>query len=245
MSDHQSNNIPVTEDKSAGITNQTPVTPPASTDNTSATLETMKKTLLRKCILTSANYGHLANRLQKRKIMFQVLLPYYSVIGIMNGLIYRFFKSLISDLQFDLIGFWGVFISITFLVISMQISLARYPERIKKASDNLNKLKSLHDEINEINDYKEFLGKRKLYNEIILDGGLINKRFFYATCKDQDRRQQADGHIDANKSDDFEVKKHFSGFEIIYYVFTNILESISYVFLFILPIIVYSIIFSI
>jgi len=192
----------------------------------------MKDVLLRKCILTSSNYGNLANKLQKRKTLFQVMLPYYSVIAILNTLIPKYF-TISSGTKTSALNYWGIFISITFLVISMQISLAHYPERIESATKVLNELKILISEIQLTtdDDYEEINEK---YKEITKNNILVRRRYFYTSCKEYDRN---------NKGTEPEVYKHFSFSERFFIKFTNALEIALYILVFCLPFFVYIIIF--
>ena len=93
----------------------------------------------------------IASRLQRRKTLFQILLPYYSIIGILNGIFPKYFTN-IREEKISILSFWGIFISITFLVLSMQIALARYPERISATTDRLNELKILKGELQKCNN---------------------------------------------------------------------------------------------
>lgn len=229
--------------------------------------------LIRKCEITSSNYGNFAKRLQKRKNVFQILLPYYSVIGILNALFIKYFNSF-NENQIACISFWGICISISFLVISMQITLANYPERIDKATKKLNELKILKGKLEAIKslkinneDFKEICDR---YNEIISSGTLINERYFYATCKEADKktkekiRNSVLESLKGTKNDKekihekmknyiFEIKthpdykkletpKHFSKSKIISINITNAIEALFYFIVYILPIIVYIIV---
>lgn len=217
----------------------------------------IKEEILRNCDLTASNYANLANKLQKRKIIFQVLLPFYSVIGVLNGLLPKFL-DFFTPIQIDLLSFWGVIISITFLVVSMQITLAKYPERIAEATKILNKLKVIKSKIKKTdeNNTEELEDLYEQYNDIVHNGVFINRRFFYETCRDIDKRN---GNIKKNKSTkakkDYEIEpgkessrltetaRHFSWFEIAYIIFLSILENFFYLLIYILPIIVYIFIF--
>lgn len=218
---------------------------------------TVKKELLRNCNLTASNYANLLNKLQKRKIIFQFLLPFYSVIGILNGLLPKFL-DFFTITQINLLSFWGVVISITFLVVSMQITLAKYPERIAEATKILNKLKSLKSEIKKTDesntDKIEELYKQ--YNDIVHNGEFISRNYFFQTCRDVDKRNghtkkikvqkgKKDKGIDSKKESTIvsETSRHFDWLEITYIVFLTILENLLYLLIFILPIIVYTLIF--
>lgn len=191
--------------------------------------EEIKEELLRNCNLTSLNYGQLANKLQKRKNIFQVLLPYYSVIGILNTLVPKYFLCISVHKQ-NILSFWGAFISVTFLVISMQISLARYPERISELTRILNKLKVLKSKINKCSN-NEIEDLQKEYNEIISNGVFVGRRYFYKSCKDVDKKCKS------NNSQ--EVQDHFSKSEKFFLSFVDIMEIILCVLVFVLPLIVY------
>lgn len=199
--------------------------------------------LIRKCDLTSSNYGNYANRLQNRKTLFQILLPFYSVVGIVNGIFPKYFTNIGTE-KITILNFWGIFISITFLVISMQIALARYPERISEATDRLNKLKILKGEIQKSNnDNNEINDIWDRYNKIVSNGIIIHRRFFYLTCRETDRAKKIKQKLGLfNSVPDSEVRKHFSIVEQIGIVSTNILEFFSFVFIFLLPIIVYCVV---
>ncbi len=227
--------------------------------------------LKRKCEITSSNYGNFAKRLQRRKNAFQILLPYYSVIGILNALLIKYFVSL-NTIQQSCISFWGICISISFLVISMQITLANYPERIDKATKKLNELKILKGKLETINsfDYEQFNEILENYNSIVSTGTLINERYFYATCKEIDKKTKEKiknevlNELKKSKYDNYkiykkfevynlemkahhdnlvlEIPKHFSRLKIFSINITNTLEFLFYLFVYILPVIVYIII---
>ena len=201
-------------------------------------------TLIRKCDLTSSNYGNYANRLQRRKILFQILLPYYSVIGVLNGIFPKHFTN-IGEEKITILSFWGIFISITFLVISMQIALARYPERISEATDRLNKLKILKGELQKCSNNEDKIDEMWCdYNKIVSEGIIIHRRFFYATCRATDRKQKisTDGTKWYQHLQDSETNKHFSFSERTGILFTNALEILAFILIFLLPLIVYYIV---
>jgi hypothetical protein len=225
--------------------------------------------LERNCTLSSSNCGNIANKLTKRKNFFQILLPYYSIIGIINGLIPRFFSP-ISKEKLDLLGFWGIIVSISFLVISMLISLAKYPERIERATYNLNNLKILKNNLqtakNDLNE-DEIRDYWQQYNNIIQNYSLVNRRYFYKTCKHQDKHTIVKKTRRAKKNEMFfkyfkreisfqeyikqrnnisvysELDTHFSFIEKLSYELLNFLETISYITVLILPFLVYIYIF--
>lgn len=208
--------------------------------NTDAELDSF----IRKCTLSSMNYGNISNKLDKRKTIFQILLPYYSIVGVINSLLPRYFDN-IDNTRLNYLYFWGIVISIVFLVISMQIALARYPERIENATKNLNHLKILKNQAEhlKINENATENDLKKLwisYNELIQSNVLVNRRYFYKTCKDYDS-----GNEKKTSNYESEVKTHFKLLEKVYINFTNFLESILYFFMFILPFIVYMLIFVI
>ena len=203
-------------------------------------VEIMKtETFYRKCELTASNYGNLANGLIRRKVAFQILLPYYSVIGILNSLFSKYFINT-SPYKLNLLSFWGIFISITFLVVSMQISLARYPERIDIATKHLNTLKGLMGKAPYASDFSTIL---KQYEEIVNNGIVISKRYFYKSCKTADRNERVKQKKKFyQKLDDSEIKKHFSWFERIAITLCNILIIFAFALIYILPIAIYVIV---
>lgn len=203
-------------------------------------LDKNKKTidnLRRKIDITSLNYANMAKRLLRRKFLFQIMLPYYSVIGILNTLIVRFIDSF-NEIQKSYFAFWGIFISISFLVISLQITLAGYPERINDATNKLNSLKVLKGHLEYTNPLKfidlDLINNR--YNEIVSSGALISDRYFYEACKEIDRKNKKD--IDSGKTDS-EIERHFTPTKIKYIKFTNFLELLLFALMFLLPFIVY------
>lgn len=191
------------------------------------------KGLLRNCKLTSSNYGNLANQLQKRKNVFQILLPYYSIIGIINGLIPRFFT--LCTYQKDILAFWGICVSVTFLVISMQIALARYPERIESANNKLNSIKSLINHIESDQQIENISDYWKEYNALISNSSFIQRRYFYKTCKITDKK--------SSNTQNKETASHFSKIESICFILVEFFENMFYIILFLLPFIIYIIIF--
>lgn len=193
--------------------------------------------LKRKIDITSLNYANMAKRLIRRKSLFQILLPYYSVIGILNTLIVRYINNF-SDTQKSYLAFWGIFISISFLVISLQITLAGYPERINDATNKLNQLKILKGNLEDINPLKtiELSLINKKYNEIVSSGTLISDRYFYDTCKEVDRKNKK--KIEDKKIVS-EIERHFTSTKIRYIKGTNGLEICLFALIFLLPFIVY------
>lgn len=216
----------------------------------------------RRCEITSSNYGNLAKRLQKRKTIFQILLPYYSVIGILNSLLSKYFVF-DNDIQKSCILYWGIFISVSFLVISMQITLANYPERINEATKKLNDLKILKGKLVSLDfsNRSEFDDIVEKYDLIVSSGTLINERYFYATCKEMDRKAQMieyknfiDKFNNLNKIDIKELfklyldsrsnlfsetKAHFSTWKSLIINITNFFEFFSYMLIFALPVFIY------
>ena len=191
------------------------------------------KGLLRNCKLTSSNYGNLANQLQKRKNVFQILLPYYSIIGIINGLIPRFFT--LCAYQKDVLAFWGICVSVTFLVISMQIALARYPERIESANNKLNSIKSLINHIESDQQIENISDFWKEYNALISNSSFIQRRYFYKTCTITDKK--------SSNTQNKETASHFSKIESICFILVEFFENMFFIILFLLPFIIYIIVF--
>ena len=197
--------------------------------------------LKRNCKLTATNYGNLANRLLKRKNIFQIMLPYYSVVGIINAVIPMYFTQ-ISSAKKVVLSFWGLAIAITFLVVSLKISMAHYSERIDRATEMLNKLKAISNDVEA--DREDILKTPSMiksywerYHSVIEKDEIIDKRYFYFTCKGEDKKNP-----NGNTS---EVKSHFSRAEIIYINVVWLLENSLYIFLFVLPFLVYLYVFLI
>lgn len=68
-----------------------------------------KEELIRKCILTIGNYGQMANRLEKRNNISQFILLYYSIVGIVDSLIPKFFDiSNKPELLNTVFDFWDI-----------------------------------------------------------------------------------------------------------------------------------------
>ena len=87
----------------------------------------------------------MANRLEKRNSIFQFILVYYSIIGIIDSLIPKYFdiETNVSTTMYNIFDFWDILIAIIMLIFSSQITLFKYPERIKNCMMTLNKLKAL------------------------------------------------------------------------------------------------------
>ena len=193
---------------------------------------------LRVCDITASNFGNLASYLQTKQRIFNILLPYYSVLGILNALLPKFFVNL-SSTKITVLSYWGVVISLTFLVISMQLTIANYNKKIQQATNILNRLKCLKHEVQYSKKETKVLWEE--YKEIILDVDISSRRIFLKTCKEKDRKASIKSQCNQSIP---EVKKHFSRAEVIYLQILNILESLLFVLVFSFPVVFYILIFT-
>lgn len=184
--------------------------------------------LNRKLSLTIGNYSQMANRLEKRNSIFQFILIYYSIVGIVDALIPKFFniEQNVSTTMYNIFDFWDVLIAIILLIFSSQIALFKYPERIKNCMMTLNRLKVLKGVLSTsgiTNDsYNEY------YDITQNIDFLFSRSDFYLSCKNYDKKNASS-----------ETKNHFNKLEIFFISIRLIFENVLYIVLLILPIVMY------
>lgn len=193
-----------------------------------------KNKLRRKIELTTNNFGQMANRLERRNFMFQFLLMYYSVIGIVNELFPLYFnlEKTFNATYLSFFNFWNICTAIIFLIFSSQIALFKYPERTKSCMKSLNNLKELQNDL-ETEDENKI--KDKYYKIISEIDFLFSRTDFYLSCVTIDKGKE--------EKDKHEVKNHFGFFEKFFINIKLGLEYLAYILLVTTPIIMYIYIF--
>lgn len=186
-------------------------------------------TLERRLSLTIGNYSQMANRLEKRNSIFQFILIYYSIIGIVDSLLPKYFDftTNVSATMCNIFDFWDILIAIILLIFSSQIALFKYPERIKNCMVMLNRLKKLNGEL--LSSAKNVSDAYQEYHEITKNiDFLFSRSDFYLSCKNYDVKHQST-----------EVKTHFSKTEEFFISSRLVFENILYFILIFLPIVIY------
>ena len=191
--------------------------------------------LKRKCLLTIGNISKMANRLERRNNWFQFFLIYYSIVGIIDALIPKYF-SLTTALPMyvnSIFEFWDVLIAIVLLIFSSQVALFKYLERIKSCVNKLNQLKAYSNNIGFNNqEYDK-------YNAIMADiDFLFNRTDFYYSCVEFDKKSSSSRIFFFPKKTS-ETSKHFTKFEILFILLKKWLENTFYFTLTILPVLTY------
>ncbi|MBR0348023.1 MAG: hypothetical protein IIX16_00115 [Clostridia bacterium] len=185
--------------------------------------------LNRKLSLTIGNYSQMANRLEKRNSIFQFVLIYYSIIGIVDALLPKYFDftTNVSATMNNVFDFWDILIAIILLIFSSQIALFKYPERIKNCMVTLNQLKMLQGAL--LSSTQTVENAYKEYYEITQNiNFLFSRSDFYLSCKNYDVKNQGS-----------EVKTHFSQTEEFFISTRLVLENILYFILIFLPMVIY------
>lgn len=148
----------------------------------------LKESLEKDIKYTSANYANMHDRLQIRDNISKFLIVYYSVIGIINSILPKYWVSFVD--RTNIFDFSAVIISIILLVASLSVSLANYSERTIKAVVALDKLKRMKKEIviyseDDLieNDYKLFKELTQKYHDIVDNMELRSDFDYYKTCK--------------------------------------------------------------
>lgn len=171
----------------------------------------------------------MANRLEKRNSIFQFLLVYYSIVGIIDSLIPKYFNVQlnVSPTVYNIFDFWDILIAIILLIFSSQIALFKYPERIKSCMVTLNKLKALNSNLSTHSE-----PNNDLYNEYYeitknIDF-LFSRSDFYLSCKNYDM-----------KNSNNEVETHFTKAERFFISVRIFFENFLYFILIVLPFVMY------
>lgn len=191
-----------------------------------------KEKLIRKCSLTIGNYGQMANRLEKRNNISQFILLYYSVVGIIDSLIPKFFdisnKPESLNTVFD---FWDIIMAIILLIFSSQVALLKYSERTKNCIKSLNELKSFLVKIRSENSENINPNLCQEYNTIISNiDFLFSRSDFYYSCIEYDKKN----------SNSEETSHHFRKAEIGYIKLKLFLENFLYFAVIIMPFVIYT-----
>lgn len=198
------------------------------TTSTNLTQEQIDE-LSRRCNLTIGNISKMANRLEKRNNWFQFLLLYYSIIGIINALIPEFFdlENSLPPLIFNAFEFWDVIIAIILLIVSSQVALFKYPERIKACVNKLNEIKAFSIDMKKNTINHTYYDR---YEQITKDIDFLFSRVdFYYSCLE----------FDAKNKNSKEIERHFSKGEKASIKLRVFLENSSYFILSVCPIITY------
>lgn len=191
-----------------------------------------KEELIRKCILTIGNYGQMANRLEKRNNISQFILLYYSIVGIVDSLIPKFFDiSNEPELLNTVFDFWDIIMAIILLIFSSQVALLKYSERIKNCIKSLNELKSFLIKIQNQYDDNTSQNLCQEYNTIISNiDFLFSRTDFYNSCIEYDKKTP----------NSKEKSHHFKIAEIGYIKLKLFLENSLYCIVIVMPFIMYA-----
>lgn len=185
--------------------------------------------LSRRCSLTIGNISKMANRLERRNNWFQFLLLYYSIVGIINALIPKYFdlENSLPPFIFNAFEFWDVVIAIVLLIVSSQVALFKYPERIKACVNKLNEIKAFSIDMKKNAINHTYYDR---YEQITKDFDFLFSRVdFYYSCIE----------FDAKNKNTKEVERHFSKGEKASIKLRVFLENSSYFILSVCPIITY------
>lgn len=149
----------------------------------------IKEKFLKDIKYTTKNYSNMYNRLQQRDNWSKFLVIYYSVVGIINTILPKYFS--ISENYADVLDFSSVMVSIILLVTSVSISLAGYSGRAMKVMQGIDTLKHMKKEVQLLNA-EDLCGKEndtyrkmlKMYREVVGTIELRTEYDYYLTCKE-------------------------------------------------------------
>lgn len=124
-----------------------------------------------------SNYAYQLKRLSRNDKRANFILIYYSVSLVVYSLTVKYFPLFLST---DMASYFGIILSIIVLIYSLVNSNSRYPERIAKVQQGLNKMKSLKRKIGKKNELE---GVIEEYEKVVNSIEIRDDIDFYYTVK--------------------------------------------------------------
>ena len=197
-----------------------------------------------KCIMdtTQNNYANMIKRLTRKSKISNYTLIYYSIFLIISSLTSKFFPNFYNC---TLSEYFNIILSVIILAYSLVNNSANYSVRIARIEKSLNNLKNIKREINDFN-LKECIAK---YIEITDKTERREDIDFFVTTIDLCRKCGIPWivwifgmkKVNQNENDDDvkAAKDHLCEINIFYEVIKLVLEYVWYLFLFVVPILVF------
>ncbi len=200
---------------------------------------------------TLSNYANMVKRLERKKSVSEFVLTYYSVFLIITTLTGKYFSNYYNATVSD---YFSIILSVVVLIYSLIIKNANYSTRITNILNSLNQLKAIKREVDD--DSLETCHKK--YNEIVDKTEQRNDVDFFITvkhlCKSFDINWFTKKHkksasakrikADSDELEEYErqekiVKGYISEINVVVEQGKIFFEIIWYIFLFIIPIILF------
>lgn len=198
---------------------------------------------------TLSNYANMIKRLERKKSISEFVLTYYSIFLIITTLTGKYFPAYYDITVSE---YFNIILSVIVLIYSLIIKNADYSTRITNIMDSLNQLKTIKREIDD-NSLDEC---SKRYNDIVDKTERRNDVDFFITvkhlCKSFDinwftkkhRKTKNERILQGEELEEFErqekiVKGYISEINVVVEQSKIILELLWYVFLFIIPIVLF------
>ncbi len=200
---------------------------------------------------TISNYANMVKRLERKKSVSEFVLTYYSVFLIITTLTGKYFSNYYNAAVSD---YFNIILSVVVLIYSLIIKNANYSTRIANVLNSLNQLKSIKREV----DDETIDQCHQKYNEVVDKTEQRNDVDFFITvknlCKSFDinwftkkHKRSATKKISTADQEELEeyerqekiVKGYISEINVVVEQGKIVFEFIWYIFLFIIPIILF------